>query len=127
MSFVAFDLELDGSQILCASTWRCGAEGAGKPRLWARQDEDLRYSNMCEEDVIALLQYLQEAIDQGAVLVTWGGTASDWKFLHQAVRCPERQRAVRKMAREHVDIPLLACASSECSCKIREGLDGGLR
>lgn len=124
MSFVAFDLELDGAQILCAATWRCGAEGAGKPRLWARQDEDARYSNMREEDVLSLLQYLQEAIDQGAVLVSWGGTSSDWKFLHEAVSCAERKRAIRKMAREHVDIPLLACASSGMMMGLAATLQG---
>jgi hypothetical protein len=124
MNFLAFDLELDGSQILCASTWRCGGEGSGKPRLWAQQDADMRYSNLGEEGVTSLLQYLQSATEQGAVLVTWGGTASDWKFLHQAVSTPELKQAVRKMAREHVDIPLLACASSGMMMGLAATLQG---
>lgn len=124
MNFLAFDLELDGSQILCASTWSCSAEGTGMPRLWARQDEDLRYSNLREEDVEGFVRFLHEASAQGAVLVTWGGTSSDWKFLHQAVSSPELKSSVRTMAREHVDIPLLACATSGMMMGLAATLQG---
>ena len=71
----------------------------------------MRYGAMRIGDIEALVTYLQQCSAQGAVLVTWGGTASDWKILHGAVP-QEMRQVVVQLAREHVDIPLAACATS---------------
>lgn len=112
MNCVAFDLELDGDVILCAATWKYATgESAGHSRLWARQEGDTHYSSLRASDVEELVLYLQQSSAEGATLVTWGGTASDWKILHCAVSSALKP-TVMKLAREHVDIPLAACATS---------------
>jgi len=117
MAFVAFDLEMDGPQVLCAATWtRLASHAAGQvdgqPRLWTRTDSDGKYAELCEADLLCFLEYLEDAAQQGATLVSWGGTCSDWKVLHDSFTSEDHKRRVQALARAHVDIPLIACASS---------------
>ena len=113
MAFVAFDLEMDGPHVLCAATWaRMAEQDDGQPRLWTRVDAQGKYGELTESDLGQFLEFLEQAARQGATLVSWGGTCSDWKVLHDSMSSEGWRRRVQALAGAHVDIPLIACASS---------------
>lgn len=119
MAFIAFDLEMDGPQVLCAATWSRGAcaDGAGEaaeeaPRLWTRTDAQGKYAALRESDLLELIDFFEGAVQRGVALVSWGGTSSDWRVLHDSFSSAELKERIKALAKAHVDIPLIACASS---------------
>jgi hypothetical protein len=65
---------------------------------------------MLPETLGAFIASLWKAHSDGIVLVTWGGTGSDWKALIKAA--PEHSDKIREMALASVDIPLISAASN---------------
>jgi hypothetical protein len=119
MAFVAFDLEMDGPQVLCAATWSRGVPSAPEQqhddehsRLWTRTDEQGKYVALEECDLVKLVEFLEGAASRGAALVSWGGTSSDWRVLHDRFSSAELKQRIKALTKAHVDIPLIACAAS---------------
>ena len=105
---LSFDLELDGDIILCASSaWTNGL--LNFPTTWTSYDKE-GYVAMLPETLGAFIASLWKAHSDGIVLVTWGGTGSDWKALIKAA--PEHSDKIREMALASVDIPLISAASN---------------
>jgi hypothetical protein len=59
------------------------------------------------EDAQNLLDELAFHVQLGARVVTWGGTAVDFRALHGALQAdPDRQRVCKHIAQQHIDIPI---------------------
>ena len=110
-SAIALDLEWDGASILCAATtWIDLSFGLSpEPLLWAAPTGS-GYVPLSAAFLEAFIDTLWQAHITGVTLVTWGGTASDWKALLTA--CPSRELRLREMALASVDIPLISVAQN---------------
>lgn len=109
---VAYDLEMDGDTILCGATWTSHANGAVESSLWtSKHPRTGAYVALEMAQIVELLQYLAHMSALGYVIVTWGGSASDWRVLYAAVPPTIKPMAVL-LALHHVDIPMISCASS---------------
>jgi len=107
-SALAFDIELDGDTILCASSaWTNGFLTI--PNTWTSHNKD-GFVPLEPETLCAFIMSLWKAHSDGVVLVTWGGTGSDWKILSAAY--PDHADKIRQMALAAVDIPLISAASN---------------
>jgi hypothetical protein len=69
-------------------------------------------SNMSESQIRHFIDFLWTYAQKGYVIVTWGGTAFDFKILYNEVSDPTYKALVHFLARKHVDIPLASAASS---------------
>jgi hypothetical protein len=75
------------------------------PNAW--YDTDLNgtvQNNLSIQTINKLFEYLQSYNHQGYAIVTWGGTASDFKILSKKVK-PEYIPFVIQMCLDHYDIP----------------------
>lgn len=105
---LSFDLEFDGDSLLCAATfWTNGFIEV--PQLFVTQEGD-RFTNLSTTSLESLIETLWAAHCFGTVLLTWGGTGSDWKKL--IVAAPQHTDKIKEMALNSVDIPLIAAAST---------------
>lgn len=130
---VAFDVELDRlvpdswnetstPQITCAAVYS-HSEGA---RLFYSTDENEHEklnsisakggeSKQCaprlnKKDCSKLLDELWEHMQKGAIIISWGGTAVDFRALHSALQGDDdRQNKCVQLVRNHVDIPIASC------------------
>lgn len=125
--FVAFDLEMSGLlppldawptdgtapvYVLCGATARYDADGAAEEvRLWQNDAALVSRTPMLPFDVWRLLDYLWDAHARGDTLVTWGGTASDWRVLEAVCGSAAYAEKCRVMAAHHVDVPFAAASS----------------
>lgn len=64
---------------------------------------------MSASTVKAFVEALETMASKGHILVTWGGSATDWRML--AKECPEKNDAIRALALNSVDIPMCSCMS----------------
>lgn len=105
---LSFDLEFDGDSLLCAATfWTNGFIEV--PQLFVTQEGD-KFTNLSAKSIESLIETLWAAHCFGTILLTWGGTGSDWKKL--IVAAPEHKDKIKEMALNSVDIPLIAAAST---------------
>lgn len=132
--FVAFDLEMDrllewgGSpesvsshapRILCGCTVSKNAISSDI-RMWRSASKG---APMSSAEVGALVDYLWLQYTAGKVLVTWGGTASDWRLLALECGDPLRAQQCKLMALTAVDIPFM----SLCTTGTMMSLDAAAR
>jgi hypothetical protein len=106
---VALDLEFDGDTLLCAATsWSDGT--LNLTQSWVSHSSS-GYENLQPALIQALIHQLWVYHQQGIVLVTWGGTSSDWPklFLHAT---EEYKPKVKEMALASVDIPLISAGAN---------------
>ena len=108
-SAIALDLEWDGASILCAATAWIDVGFSPEPLLWAAPTAG-GYVPLSSAFLEAFVDTLWQAHVTGVTLVTWGGTASDWKALLTA--CPSREARLREMALASIDIPLISMAQN---------------
>lgn len=85
--------------IACASVF---SNTQAYPQLWFEEKDALYMSCATLEAFIDHLALLA----QTSTLVTWGGSASDWRLLNR--ECPSRKDLIHKLALESIDIPLCA-------------------
>jgi hypothetical protein len=104
-------------RILCGSVAVIHANGRSlMTNYWTRPTRaSATTPPMADGDVFAMVDSLLDYFRRGYTVVTWGGTASDFRVLHaHCLRAGDRSRAaaVRALASDHVDIPLCTVASS---------------
>jgi hypothetical protein len=68
--------------------------------------------HMSEAQIRHFVDFLWTYFQKGYVIVTWGGTAFDFKILFNEVTDPNYKRLIHFLARRHVDIPLTSAATS---------------
>jgi hypothetical protein len=119
MKWTVFDLEFTellppvgepwGStvHISCGSIYSLGDQW---PQVWYERSFDYDVGDyMTERTVIAFVEALQQKVEQGHVLITWGGAATDWRMLYQ--ECPRLRTKIKQLALHSIDIPLCAAMS----------------
>ena len=74
------------------------------PQVWHEADGHYMGHTTLEAFVDALALRAETT-----TLVTWGGSASDWRVL--AVECPSRKDLICRLALESIDLPMCACMS----------------
>jgi hypothetical protein len=122
--FVAFDLEFDR---LLPKTWSrestaserarnachvrilCGAAHGwdGYRPFRVAWSPAASADCLAPEQVDDIVAYLHGKFKRRFVLVTWGGTATDWRVLAQRSSAPE---LCKSLARRSVDVPLISAA-----------------
>lgn len=120
---VAFDVELDklvpaasasesqalwtddgAPHITCAATY---SDTDGTRYYHSLDAEGGIAHRLSVEDAGLLLDELYAHMGRGALIVTWGGTAVDFRALHGALHGDvERQRRCIELAHQHIDIPI---------------------
>jgi hypothetical protein len=82
------------------------------PNVWyeAHSDNlDAEGLFMSEKTVRAFVEALECMASKGHTLVTWGGSATDWRML--AKECPDKSETIRSLALNSVDVPMCSCMS----------------
>jgi hypothetical protein len=121
MKWAAFDLEFtkllpgldeeisDDLHISCASII---TTGSAWPQVWYERPVhggEMPNDYMSVKTLEAFLDSLYELVQNGHLLVTWGGSSSDWKLLAKEV--PHRALDIVNMALQSVDVPMCTCMS----------------
>lgn len=120
MKWAAFDLEfthllpgLDEEvpadlHISCASIITTGSSW---PQVWYERPSfgDVPSDFMSTKTLEAFVDSLADLVKNGYLLVTWGGSASDWKLL--AKELPNKASEIVAMALQSVDVPMCTCMS----------------
>lgn len=120
MKWAAFDLEFThllpslGDElphelhVSCASIITTGSSW---PQVWYERPSvgELPNDFMTPKTLDAFLDYLASLVKNGFLLVTWGGSASDWKIL--AKELPLRADEIIQLALQSVDVPMCTCMS----------------
>ncbi len=113
MKIAAFDIETGNSGegagldprnhlgILCAALL---PYGQSTPRLWFGGGELPPAPKLGRDEAVALLEALEECVEQGYYIVTWNGLGFDFHVL--AVETGEHARCAR-LAMDHVDLMFL--------------------
>lgn len=119
MKWAVFDLEFtellpkldvalpNSIHIACASLI---ATGYTWPEVWyERSNEgDMPSDFMSEKTLEAFIDSLA-LLARDHTIVTWGGSASDWRLLEK--ECPKRSNQIRQMALDSVDLPMCSCVT----------------
>ncbi len=120
---VAFDVELDklvppasagesralwtddgAPHITCAATY---SDTDGTRYYHSTEPDGSIAARLGVEDAGRLLDELYGHMSRGALIVTWGGTAVDFRALHGALQGDaDRQSRCVELARQHIDIPI---------------------
>lgn len=111
--YIVFDLEftklLDGNDedlhIACASSM---SSTEISPYLWYSQGANGIAPYMNKSTLFHFVNYLQSMQQAGYIIVTWGGTASDFRILAKEI--PEYAKLLVQLCLYHIDIPF--CAAS---------------
>jgi hypothetical protein len=116
MQWTVFDLEFsallpqngqwpDDLHITCGSIYStCDLW----PNVWYEATETLEPGPfMSENTVKAFVEALETMASKGFTLVTWGGSATDWRMLEK--ECPEKKDTIRALALQSIDVPMCAC------------------
>jgi len=130
MSILAFDVELDrlvppydGSvswelpnkpKVTCAAT--CEFD-TGRTRTYFTPSSDgkrLANHRLSQAAVSELIDDLYSHVCRGGLVVSWGGTAVDFRALHASCSDPARQQVCLYLARTQIDIPF--ASSSDLGC-----------
>lgn len=111
MRWTVFDLEFTELMPNQNETWNTNLHVACAsvlstdevwPQVWHESDGNHMSVPTLEAFIDTLVQKAQTS-----TLVTWGGSASDWRVL--AVECPSRKEVVCTLALNSIDIPMCAC------------------
>lgn len=120
---VAFDVELDtlvppashgesrtpwsddgAPHITCAATY---SDTDGTRYFHSTDEHGGIAGRLSGDDAGRLLDELYGHMSRGALIVTWGGTAVDFRALHAALDGDgDRQRRCIQLAHQHIDIPI---------------------
>lgn len=119
--FITFDIEYDrllktdssdeAPKITCIAAVTC----EGLYTFWhgGYHEPSGSFSpHMSEVQIRHFVDFLWTYYQKGYVIVTWGGTAFDFKILFNEVSDPTYKRLIHFLARHHVDIPLTSAATS---------------
>jgi len=107
---LSFDVEYDGDKLLCACTaWTNGTLTV--PQLWSSSNKD-GFTELSQQTFSALLETLWSAHCSGVVILSWGGTGSDWPAMTKMAKNQSQKEKIKTMAKASVDIPLISAASS---------------
>jgi len=120
MKWAAFDLEFtdllpgldeqvpEGLHISCASII---TTGSAWPQVWYESPVygDVPNDYMSRKTLGAFVDALQDLVRNGFIIVTWGGSASDWKILAKEI--PDRAQELIDMTLQSVDVPMCTCMS----------------
>lgn len=90
--------------IICASMLSTGDE---HPEVW-HECIDLA-SYLSEQTLEAFVDKLLIKYTSGHRLVTWGGSATDWRMLYK--ECPSKATTIKLLALDSVDVPMCSCIS----------------
>lgn len=108
-SAVGIDIEFDGDVILCAAT--CWTNGLiSVPQIWCTQTKT-SFEPLSKVFLEAFFESLWKYHEAGVVLLTWGGTGSDWPKLLKALGS-DYEKKIKEMALASVDIPLVSVAAN---------------
>jgi len=110
---VAFDVELDRlvpeswnedsiPNITCAAVY---SHETGAKVFYTPLGEGAS-PKLCCEQANALLDELWNHSQQGALIISWGGTAVDFRALMLALQDKERKEKCMEMVKHHIDIPI---------------------
>jgi len=106
-TWTVFDLEFtellewqDNIHIACASIL---SSDESVPQVWYEQDNS---DYLSVSTIEAFVDELHKK-SQTNTLVTWGGSASDWRMLYR--ECPTRSALIRELALKSVDVPMCSC------------------
>ena len=130
MSVLAFDVELDKlvppydgdvswetpskPKVTCAAT--CELE-TGKTRTYWSPSEDgsrLASAHLSQYALTELIDDLYSHVCRGGVVLSWGGTAVDFRALHGSVQDDAHKRMCLYLTMNHIDVPF--ASSSDLGC-----------
>jgi hypothetical protein len=111
---IAFDVELDrlvpenwsdesAPHITCAAIF----SSDGTSKVFFTPSDNGGAPKMLSEDAAKLLDELWVHAKNGALIISWGGTAVDFRALYCALRGDsERQQICMQLVQHHIDIPI---------------------
>lgn len=111
---VSFDVELDrlvpehwsedsAPHITCAAVF----SNEGPAKLYYTPAEIGCAPRLSQKDASRLLDELWGHAQAGALIITWGGTAVDFRALHSALKGDaSRQEMCKRLVENHIDIPI---------------------
>jgi len=117
---IAFDVELDrlvpeewntdsSPHITCAATYNLQSG----IKTYFSSKENLQSPKMTFDDCAKLLDDLWEHTQKGAMIISWGGTAVDFRALHYCLHSDAtRQNKVKQIALHHIDIPIASATDT---------------
>lgn len=86
--------------IICASVLSTGEKD---PQVWYESSGHHLSAQTLEAFVDQLLNFYTS----GHRLVTWGGSATDWRMLYK--ECPSRAKTIKLLALDSIDVPMCSC------------------
>lgn len=70
------------------------------------------HSHMNEQQIQHFVDFLWSYFQKGYIIVTWGGTAFDFRVLYHEVKDPFYKSLIHFLCRRHVDVPLTGAATA---------------
>jgi len=99
------DADTSGPPIACVGA----VTSDGRERVWVAASDAVCLS---VSDARSIVRYLKRKAQSGYVVVTWGGTATDWRLLAEACSHPLYTEECKELALRAVDVPFLSlCAT----------------
>jgi hypothetical protein len=88
--------------IACAAVMTTEAQW---PQVW--HEAGPAAHSMSQSTLKAFVEHLEALVDKGHNIVTWGGSASDWRMLAKELRdVPHMDRRIRTLALNSYDVPM---------------------
>lgn len=115
MKWTVFDLEFnqllpqlgpwpDDLRIICASMLSSNEKD---PQVWYEAGAMSTAACLSPMTLEAFIDRLLHFYTLGHRLVTWGGSASDWRMLFK--ECPSKSKTIKLLALDSIDIPMCSC------------------
>lgn len=132
MYSIAFDVELDRlvpeswceetvPKITCAAIF---SEEKGTKLYYTRYTNNGKAPHLSVQDAAKLCDDLYAHLKRGALIISWGGTAVDFRALYHCLKGDdERQRRCAMVTKGHIDIPI----ASATDIGMMMGLDAAAR
>ena len=82
------------------------------PQVWYEKvtcGTDEIGDHMSESTLSDFVDELIRRTSNGHAIVTWGGSATDWRMLHK--ECPQRSDSIKSLALNSIDIPMCSCVT----------------
>jgi len=130
MSVLAFDVELDKlvppydgdvsweipskPKVTCAAT--CELETGRTRTYWSPSEDGSRLASpqLSQEGLTLLIEDLYSHLCQGGLVVSWGGTAVDFRALHGSCVEPRLKQMCLYLTLHQIDIPFASSSDSGC-------------
>ena len=140
MSVLAFDVELDKlvppydadmswehpskPKVTCAAT--CDLDTGRTRTYWTPSSNGSRLASpqLSQGAIFELIDDLYAHMCRGGLVISWGGTAVDFRALHGSCSDPTRQQICLFLARNQIDIPFASSSDLGCMFSLNSAAKG---